>query len=90
VTAAFNLNLLVRVNRELDADFDLGRFAHRRSGMRRVPGRDAPRQPIAAARAGARGRLDLPLDAGEPIWTESSYKYRITISRRCSAAPAFA
>ncbi len=28
VTAAFNLNLLARVNRELDADFDLDRFAH--------------------------------------------------------------
>ena len=28
VTAAFNLNLLARVNRELDADFDLRRFRH--------------------------------------------------------------
>jgi L-histidine N-alpha-methyltransferase len=28
VTAAFNLNLLARVNRELDADFDLRQFAH--------------------------------------------------------------
>ena len=29
VTAAFNLNLLARMNRELDADFDLARFSHR-------------------------------------------------------------
>src|SRR5208282_2848519 len=28
VTAAFDLNLLARINRELDADFDLGQFAH--------------------------------------------------------------
>src|SRR5207253_9907086 len=28
VTAAFNLNLLARINRELDADFDLGSFEH--------------------------------------------------------------
>src|SRR5262249_56597447 len=28
VTAAFNINLLARVNRELDGDFDLTRFAH--------------------------------------------------------------
>ena len=28
VTAAFNLNLLARINRELGADFDLRRFAH--------------------------------------------------------------
>ena len=30
VTAAFNLNLLKRINRELDADFDLGAFETRR------------------------------------------------------------
>ena len=29
VTAAFNLNLLVRVNRELDGDFDVKAFSHR-------------------------------------------------------------
>jgi len=29
VTAAFNLNILERINRELDGDFDLGRFRHR-------------------------------------------------------------
>ena len=29
VTAAFNRNLLVRLNRELDADFDPATFAHR-------------------------------------------------------------
>ena len=29
VTAAFNLNLLVRLNREADADFDLNAFSHR-------------------------------------------------------------
>ena len=28
VTAAFNLNLLARINRELEADFDLSQFAH--------------------------------------------------------------
>src|SRR5665811_244978 len=28
VTAAFNLNLLVRINRELGADFNLGQFSH--------------------------------------------------------------
>ena len=28
ITAAFNLNLLARINRELDGDIDLARFAH--------------------------------------------------------------
>ena len=43
VTAAFNLNLLARINRELDADFDLRQFEH---VVRLQPGgaahRDAP------------------------------------------------
>ena len=56
VTAAFNLNLLVRVNRELGGDFDVTPVRAPRILERgRVPGRDAPRQPVASARAGARG-----------------------------------
>jgi len=78
VTAAFNLNLLVRVNRELDADFDLGQFAHRavwnatasRVEMHLVS-RSRQRVQVRAS------RLDLTFDPGESIWTESSYKYRI-------------
>jgi L-histidine N-alpha-methyltransferase len=77
VTAAFNRNLLVRVNRELGADFDLDAFTHRaiwnpiesRVEMHLVSVR-SQRVHIAAS------RLDLTLDAGETIWTESSYKYR--------------
>jgi L-histidine Nalpha-methyltransferase len=77
VTAAFNRNLLVRVNRELDADFDIDAFRHRaiwnpvesRVEMHLVSVR-SQRVHIAAS------RLDLTLDAGETIWTESSYKYR--------------
>ena len=77
VTAAFNRNLLVRVNRELDADFDVDAFAHRavwnaaesRVEMHLVSTR-SQRVRIAAS------QLDLAFDAGEAIWTESSYKYR--------------
>lgn len=76
VTAAFNRNLLVRVNRELDADFDIDAFTHRaiwnplesRVEMHLVSVR-SQRAHIAAS------PLDLTLDAGETIWTESSYKY---------------
>ena len=77
VTAAFNRNLLARINRELGGDFDLAGFAHRavwnpeesriemhlistRSQQVRVPAAD----------------IDLVMEAGETIWTESSYKYR--------------
>jgi L-histidine Nalpha-methyltransferase len=77
VTAAFNRNLLVRVNRELDADFDLDAFEHRaiwnsvesRVEMHLVSTR---RQRVRIAGS----RLDLTLEDGETIWTESSYKYR--------------
>ena len=77
VTAAFNRNLLVRVNRELGADFDLQAFAHRavwnaeasRIEMHLVSER---RQRVRIPAA----RLDVTFDVGETIWTESSYKYR--------------
>ena len=77
VTAAFNLNLLVRANRELDADFDLRGFAHRA-----VWNADASRVEmhlVSARRQRVRvpaADLDITFEAGETIWTESSYKYR--------------
>jgi len=77
VTAAFNRNLLVRLNRELGADFNLGAFAHRavwngeasRVEMHLV---SLMHQRVRVPDAG----LDLTFAAGETIWTESSYKYR--------------
>jgi len=77
VTAAFNLNLLARANRELGADFDLARFSHRaiwnaaasRIEMHLV---SAERQHVRVPAAS----LDVMFDAGEIIWTESSYKYQ--------------
>ena len=78
VTAAFNRNLLVRVNRELGGDFDVDQFAHRavwnaaasRVEMHLV---SRSRQRVQVRGAG----VDVTFDAGESIWTESSYKYRI-------------
>ncbi len=78
VTAAFNRNLLVRVNRELGADFDVAAFAHRarwdadasRVEMHLVTA-TPQRVRIPAA------HLELQFEAGEAIWTESSYKYRL-------------
>jgi dimethylhistidine N-methyltransferase len=77
VTAAFNRNLLVRVNRELGGDFAIDRFAHRavwndvasRVEMHLVAQSD---MEVQVASAG----LGFTMAAGEPIWTESSYKYR--------------
>ncbi|HYB54475.1 MAG TPA: L-histidine N(alpha)-methyltransferase [Thermoanaerobaculia bacterium] len=76
VTAAFNKNLLRRINAELLADFDLSAFDHRalwNARERRVEMHLVSRraQEISIRRADFRVRLG----AGEPIWTESSYKY---------------
>jgi dimethylhistidine N-methyltransferase len=76
LTAAFNKNLLLRMNTELDADFLLDRFAHRA-----VWNRDASRveMHVASLRAQevhvAGAELRFRLEEGETIWTESSYKF---------------
>ncbi len=76
VTAAFNLNLLARINRELAADFDLSAFCHepRWNAMdRRIEMhlRSKCRQRVKIPAAGLR----LTLEEGETIWTESAHKY---------------
>jgi dimethylhistidine N-methyltransferase len=78
VTAAFNLNLLARINRELDGRFDLAQFVHEarynerhsriEMHLRSLRSQDVPI-----------GALDLtiPFLRGETIWTESSHKFRV-------------
>jgi dimethylhistidine N-methyltransferase len=77
VTAAFNLNLLARINRELGADFDLGSFRHEarwNSVERRIEMhlRSTCQQTVKIPAAGLR----IMLDEDETIWTESSHKYK--------------
>jgi L-histidine Nalpha-methyltransferase len=76
VTAAFNLNLLARINRELDADFDLSQFTHvarinheARSVEMRL--RSERRQTVNIPAA----ELSVEFLEGETVWTESSHKY---------------
>jgi dimethylhistidine N-methyltransferase len=76
VTAAFNLNLLARVNRELDADFDLGQFSHvarinHRARSVEMHLRSRRRQMVNVPAAD----LQVEFLEGETIWTESSHKY---------------
>ena len=76
VTAAFNRNLLVRMNRELGATIDLDGFSHRalwNEAESRVEMHLVARSPQTMRIP--RARTDIRLDAGEVIWTESSYKY---------------
>ena len=77
VTAAFNRNLLRRINDELGGTFDLEGFAHRavwnaverRVEMHLVSRR---RQHVRIAA----GSFELTFEPEEYIWTESSYKYQ--------------
>jgi L-histidine Nalpha-methyltransferase len=76
VTAAFNLNLLARINRELGANFDLSYFRHEarwNSAERRIEMhlRSTHRQTVQIPAASLR----VMLEEDETIWTESSHKY---------------
>ncbi len=78
VTARFNLNILMRINRELQGGFDLDRFVHRavyRPDRERVEmhlvSRAAQVVRIDAA------ELTIPFEADESIHTESSHKYSL-------------
>lgn len=74
VTAAFNRNLLVRINRELGADFEPERFEHR-AFYNEAAGRvEMHLVSRCAQRVGIGGQI-FEFAAGEGIHTESSYKY---------------
>lgn len=77
VTAAFNLNLLARLNRELGADFHLRDFRHLalwNSSERRI---EMHLQSLRRQRVNIPGAaLLVRMEEGETIWTESSHKYR--------------
>jgi dimethylhistidine N-methyltransferase len=90
VTAAFNLNMLARINRELDADFDLRRFAHRASydadeGVVRMHlvSLAAHRVRIGAC------DLEVDFDEGETIHTEDSRKYDVALLDRLARLSGF-
>ncbi|HEX9940936.1 MAG TPA: L-histidine N(alpha)-methyltransferase [Thermoanaerobaculia bacterium] len=76
VTAAFNLNLLARINRELGGEFDLAAFRHR-ALYNREAGRiemhlESRRDQTVPVRSLG---IEAPFAAGETIHTENSYKF---------------
>ena len=74
VTAAFELNLLTRINRELGGDFDLDRFTYEA----RWNGRESAIDMVLISQTDQRVTVDgtiFALTAGETIHTESSRKY---------------
>jgi L-histidine N-alpha-methyltransferase len=78
VTAAFNLNLLARINRELDGNFDLAHFEHvakinHQSRSVEMHLRSVRRQTVNIPAAG----VAVEFLEDETIWTESSHKYSL-------------
>ena len=90
ITAAFNLNLLRRANRELGADFDVGAFAHLATYDVRHGRIDMHLVSRVAQCVGVLGRR-FRFAAGERIHTEHSHKYDIdgfrALARRAGWRP---
>ncbi|HKR59942.1 MAG TPA: L-histidine N(alpha)-methyltransferase [Pyrinomonadaceae bacterium] len=79
LTAAFNLNLLARVNRELDGNFNLRAFKHHafyneEIGRVEIYIESIPAQTVNIGKL----NLEVRFDAGERIHTENSYKYDLS------------
>lgn len=90
VTAAFNLNLLQRINRELGADFSLRRYYHE------ARFNEATRSIEMHIVSMAEQRVIIPGAAcsvffheGETIWTENSHKYTLAEVDSLAAATGF-
>ena len=90
VTAAFNLNLLTRINRELEASFALGGFVHRarlnsKTGSVEMHLEAIRTQRVTVAKAGC----TVIIRKGETIWTETSHKYSLAEVKRLATRCGF-
>ena len=88
VTAAFNLNILRHLNRELGADFDIAAFRHRAFYNAR-PGRVEMHLESLKAQRVAIGARSFDFRAGETIHTENSYKYSVDEFQALGSAAGF-
>jgi uncharacterized SAM-dependent methyltransferase len=76
VTAAFNLNILARMNRELQGDFRLDRFAHRAVWNADLSRIEMHLESLEAQTAMVAGRA-FPFRQGETLHTENSHKFTV-------------
>ncbi len=88
VTAAFNLNLLARINRELGGDFDLDDFRHR-ALYNSEAGRIEMHLESLRAQTVRVGDHRIAFAAGETICTEHSHKYTLDGFRDLAEAAGF-
>jgi L-histidine Nalpha-methyltransferase len=90
VTAAFNLNLLARTNRELEAGFVLNQFEHvarfnSETQSVEMHLRSLRKQSVVIRKAD----LTVSLEEGETIWTENSHKYSLEELARMAETAGF-
>ena len=93
VTAAFNRNLLLRLNREAGTNFDLNGFRHAVVWNRLASRIEMHLESVHHQNVVVPGQadpLELTLEPGESIWTESSYKYEPDSVRSLVEAAGFA
>jgi len=88
VTAAFNLNLLRRMNAELGANFDLRRFRHYAFYNASLGRMEMHLVSLLSQRVRI-GRHRFAFDTGETIHTESSYKYSVEEFRALARTAGF-
>jgi dimethylhistidine N-methyltransferase len=90
VTARFNKNVLVRLNRELGAEFDLDLFRHVARWNARASRVEMHLESLADQVVPIRALgMTVPLHAGERIHTESSYKYTPRMVKRMLTGAGF-
>src|SRR5262245_40588365 len=80
ITAAFSRNLLLRINRDLNADFDINLFKHRaffneEQSCIEIHLVSLAGQTVNIRGAGSQPALQVEFQSGETIHTENSYKY---------------
>ncbi len=75
LTAVFNLNLLARINRELGANFNLNHFEHEARYCDSEQRIEMHLRATVDQTVSIGQDLTVQLNAGETIWTESSYKF---------------
>jgi len=88
VTAQFNKHLLVRINQELDANFQLNQFGHYAFYN---PGQSRIEMHLVSLKNQVVriGESEIFFKLGESIWTESSYKYTLEEFAQLAASAGF-
>ena len=90
VTARFNLNVLARINREFDADFDLDCFAHTVIWNPRDSRIEMHLESLADQLVHINDlEISVPFVAGETIHTENSYKFTPSMIESMAANGGF-